>query len=625
MPKAGLSGFDWAFVQGSTLVLRLKFSAKNPSLRQYQKNYSVKINSITINKVKGISNHKFDFQLHPNRPIIFVAPNGFGKSSFGTAFASLIPSRLEVADKNLHKNKKDTDYSLNINYTDESGQKNIVADSSKNEINQKFDVFVINNRLVAKAKIADIQGKKIAKPSLEVEKIVLINTVPPEHFFEYDSKIEKGKFSPNEKIVPNIEVLFQNSVLLNEIIENIDFAKFNQKRNSEKLEFIIQSLIEFEGTKEALKTKIESEIYNSIEVEELHKLCQILEKYDYPFTSRNSDLFFTALQIISVANRLSINFRKCIKYNDFLTEKKEFDTILESINPVSDRFKLKTSIQGNSLIIEWPKAHQISNGQRDVLSFIMLLTKARRDFKKENCILIIDEIFDYLDDGNLITFQYFISEFIETMSETKNLFPIILTHLDPSFFNHFCFSKNKLQLCYLKEVNTKTNKELIKLIDKREEEDIKNQLNLHFFHYNPDKSIDLTKEFTTHGLNLDWSTPEKFHKRIFREVRKYLLEPDKSYDPIAVCLGVRLKVEELAFNTLKDEVLQNNFLHNVKKTRNKLAYCEDLGKPIKEIYYLLSIVYNSPLHIRQGMDIEKPLSIKLENSFIKEMIFKIFK
>lgn len=585
----------------------------------------MKINSITINKVKGISNHKFDFQLSPNRPIIFVAPNGFGKSSFGAAFASLIPSKLEVSDKNLHNNKKDTDYSITIDITDEDGQKNIIADFSKNEINQKFDVFVINNRLVAKAKIADIQGKKIAKPSLEVEKIVLINTVPPEHHFEYNSKAEKAIFTPNEKIVPNVETLFQNPTLLNEIIEKVDFNKFRQKKNSEKITDIIQKIIELEGTKEVLKSKIETDIYNNLEIEELQKLCDILKKYDYSFTSRNSDLLFASIQILNVYNRLTTNFRKCIKYLDFLIEKKEFDTTLDSINPVSDRFKLKTSIQSNSLIIEWPKAHQISNGQRDVLSFIMLLTKARRDFKKDNCILIIDEIFDYLDDGNLITFQYFISEFIETMSGNKNLFPIILTHLDPSFFNHFCFSKNKLQLFYLKEVNTKTNKDLIKLIDKREEEDIKDNLNHYFFHYNPDNIIDLTSEFTSHGLNLDWSTPEKFHKRIFREVRKYLLEPDKSYDPIAVCLGVRLKVEELAFITLKDEELQNNFLYNVKKTRNKLSYCEDIGKPIKEIYYLLSIIYNSPLHIRQGMDIEKPLSIKLENSFIKEMIFKIFR
>ena len=34
LPKAGLNGFDWTFVQGSTFVLRLNFSAKNPRLRQ---------------------------------------------------------------------------------------------------------------------------------------------------------------------------------------------------------------------------------------------------------------------------------------------------------------------------------------------------------------------------------------------------------------------------------------------------------------------------------------------------------------------------------------------------------------------------------------------------------------
>ncbi|WP_293884626.1 hypothetical protein [Sphingobacterium sp. UBA1498] len=34
LPKAVLNSFDWAFVQGSTFVLRLNFSAKNPRLRQ---------------------------------------------------------------------------------------------------------------------------------------------------------------------------------------------------------------------------------------------------------------------------------------------------------------------------------------------------------------------------------------------------------------------------------------------------------------------------------------------------------------------------------------------------------------------------------------------------------------
>ena len=39
LPKAGLNGFDWTFAKGSTFVLRLNFSAKNPRLRQYPNRY----------------------------------------------------------------------------------------------------------------------------------------------------------------------------------------------------------------------------------------------------------------------------------------------------------------------------------------------------------------------------------------------------------------------------------------------------------------------------------------------------------------------------------------------------------------------------------------------------------
>jgi len=39
LPKAGLNGFDWAFVQSSTFVLRFNFCAENPRLRQYPKRW----------------------------------------------------------------------------------------------------------------------------------------------------------------------------------------------------------------------------------------------------------------------------------------------------------------------------------------------------------------------------------------------------------------------------------------------------------------------------------------------------------------------------------------------------------------------------------------------------------
>ncbi|QLH34050.1 MAG: hypothetical protein HWD62_18060 [Cyclobacteriaceae bacterium] len=36
LPKAGLNGFDWTFVQGSTFVLRLNFCAKFPAFGNTQ-------------------------------------------------------------------------------------------------------------------------------------------------------------------------------------------------------------------------------------------------------------------------------------------------------------------------------------------------------------------------------------------------------------------------------------------------------------------------------------------------------------------------------------------------------------------------------------------------------------
>jgi len=39
-----------------------------------------KLESIKIENIKGIGNKQFMVNLFPNKPSIFVAPNGFGKS-----------------------------------------------------------------------------------------------------------------------------------------------------------------------------------------------------------------------------------------------------------------------------------------------------------------------------------------------------------------------------------------------------------------------------------------------------------------------------------------------------------------------------------------------------------------
>ena len=577
----------------------------------------MKIERIIIENIKGIQNHTFDFILEPNKPIFFVAPNGFGKTSFGIAFDSLIASKIDLNKKNWHKNKITNLPKIQIDYIKGGNSNSLEADNSKNDINSEFDIFVINSKLVAKAKIANIQGNRIAKSSLEIQKTVLINTIPQKVLFDYIPRNEKAKFNPNQKIATNITDVFQNSALMNEINQNIDFSKLQQVKKSEILSGLFNELLSLTGTVNEIKNHIISSILPNIALDEINKICSILKRFDLISIKNDADLYIASFQIISVQNRLGLNFKKAVKYLEFLNEKNEYQEIISSIN--STRYNIKPEKDGRKLVINWPKAHNISNGQRDVLTFITLLHKARKSFKKDNCILIIDEIFDYLDDGNLISFQYYISEFIERMSKDKFLFPIILTHLDPKFFNHFCFNDKKIQVKYLKTIETKTSLELLKIIYKRDETDLKSDLDKFYFHYHTDNSSDLTTVFEKHHLNTDWANSISFLKRAFRELRRYLFE-NTTYDPIAVCIALRVHIEKLAYETLTDNDNKKEFLNVVKNTRNKLNFCIDKGKNIPEVFYLLGIIYNSSLHLSNGQDITVPLSLKLENITIKKMI-----
>ena len=56
----------------------------------------MKIKSVEIINVKGLGHSKFNLDLIPNKPNLLVAPNGFGKSSFGIAFNSLKKNKIEL-------------------------------------------------------------------------------------------------------------------------------------------------------------------------------------------------------------------------------------------------------------------------------------------------------------------------------------------------------------------------------------------------------------------------------------------------------------------------------------------------------------------------------------------------
>lgn len=113
------------------------------------------IKSITIKNVKGIECKTFEFKqnfLYPNRPNIFVAPNGFGKSSISAAFKSLTKMGMRL-QKNEYRNA-DSNNSPFLSIVLSDGKKNeklLFADIDTNIIDDVFDIEVINSPLKAKS------------------------------------------------------------------------------------------------------------------------------------------------------------------------------------------------------------------------------------------------------------------------------------------------------------------------------------------------------------------------------------------------------------------------------------------------------------------------------------------
>lgn len=112
------------------------------------------IKSITIKNVKGIECKTFEFKqnfLYPNRPNIFVVPNGFGKSSISAAFKSLTKMGMRL-QKNEYRNA-DSNNSPFLSIVLSDGKKNeklLFADIDTNIIDDVFDIEVINSPLKAK-------------------------------------------------------------------------------------------------------------------------------------------------------------------------------------------------------------------------------------------------------------------------------------------------------------------------------------------------------------------------------------------------------------------------------------------------------------------------------------------
>lgn len=575
----------------------------------------MKICSLKIENVRGIASKEFAMDLHPNKPSILVAPNGYGKTSVAVAFKSLKQNKLEIEDEdNRYQNDDGNAPMLEIKDDTDTIYR---ATPTTNTISDVFSVFVINSQIKPKATTRNLGGYSASTASLAVEPIVLYNTIPVRADFVYSCSDIKSRLGTSAgKLVLNLSQNFTDPDFVKCFLEvKTEIARLLQTRNSAIVDAFLTEINSISGTKQVLaNTAIDLSRIMRIEA-----VTVILDKFDYLFTGlSDNEKVVNAIQLRKVYEDNSTGLSNISKYYEYLSDKNAINEMLGFFNCTWK--DIKASVKGSKYIIDFPKANQISNGERDVLCFIGKLFEAQTKLKKEKAILIIDEIFDYLDDANLISAQYFLTKFINQFREARReLFPIILTHLDPAFFSTYSFSTKNV--IYLDRVHQMTNKYCVNnfLKDrencKKNNPDSYNLISSNYLHYSP-VNCDESAYLRPLGVETPLLKSDDFQNTTLSELENY--KKGQPYDLALVCCGLRIFIEKQAYDQLQP-THQSEFL-TIFKTINKLSYAKEKGASVPEVHFLLSIIYNEAMHLDPQCQKLHPIGYKLKNKVIHNMI-----
>jgi hypothetical protein len=601
------------------------------------------IDKIHIENVKGIEKETFHFTLIPYMPTFLVAPNGFGKSSIATAFNSLNRDRLKLNEKDCHLGDINREPLIEIFCTPKDNAKiKLTASKDLNEISKHFQIEVIKSLLKPEANLRNIQGNHITSPTIEIESIYIIEDIPEKFELPYQVSKYKALINDNRQIWTDISGLLKNRVFINKL-ENLNIlGKFELVKQTTLIEDYIVLVKSIQKSKEEILNELNTNHLSILSNEYLNKLVELVEQFEQNSKVEN---ILTTIQIIKLYKASIEDFKKLYTYKRYCSQKerilnlfKAFKATWKGISPteinITKRSKGKTVLVQKNFGIEFPKATDISNGERDVVCFIGSLLKAQLNFKGKPTILIIDEVFDYLDDANLIAVQYYITKFIEFYQSTQNktpFFPVILTHLNPYYFKNYFFSNQKI--FYLSNWKGQVDRGVEAFVISRNNSQNKiyaDNVSGYFLHFNPldfDITADATIEFTQqklNNLNTSICKSEDFKKLIFSYFDNYI-SGKRNYDPISVCIATRILVEQKIYEQLTDIDIQKRFVET-NTTVSKLNFVkENTEIVIPEIYYFLGTLYNELLHLRKNNDNSSPIFLKLNNLTIRRIIKELTK
>lgn len=328
-------------------------------------------------------------------------------------------------------------------------------------------------------------------------------------------------------------------------------------------------------------------------------------------------------------------YRQSLEDNEIEKEINGFNTTINNV--------YTTYYDGGEF--EFPSPEIISNGQRDILTLVTQLLMAKRFIKKNYGIIVIDEVFDYLDESNIIAAQYYILKMInEFKRANKKVYFLLLTHVDPMYYVTYRYlhggenDTSLINVVYLgRNVMSDKCKEEIqyfkKILNARNASDteLNPKLNKYYFHFSSESidELDFSELFIERSLHNGWAKPKDFINYCNNEIKKY--SESKEYNPFAVACFLRYMIEKIVFEKLPQEK-KKKFEKDTSETLRKLWFAQNTGVEIDSSYYLLAYIYNPYEHIEnvnyheEDLRIESEIALysKLNNLQIKKMIFSIY-
>ena len=214
---------------------------------------------------------------------------------------------------------------------------------------------------------------------------------------------------------------------------------------------------------------------------------------------------------------------------------------------------------------------------------------------------------------------------------------MLLTHLNPYTFRNYVFNPKMINEVYLSETQPLASVDVKSFIAFREwlnpsmypdHQGLYNNMSRDLFHYNP-YATDHSTEIESHrrpGVKSTWGEPTRFKTMLISELNKYL-NNDPTYDPYAVAIALRLRVEKIMYSDLPNQAIKDAFVET-HTTNKKLEFCENNGIIVPDAYFIVNSIHNSADHLKQnqitGIFEEKQMVYKLSNNVVYHIIAKLF-